>query len=258
MTDHSVEGERVDSESNSGESQSNLSSNEGQIVEKKSTTGGEAATKDSQNSQIGNSENLYTLSTEELEFNEIKALAAGEISDEFTYRLPTEVELQYAAKATIITQDKDGIESTMILDYGNIKSSVRHPDGKNKGELVGLFNISRGDYKGLPGESETAAPTEPVDTRAPNALGVAGCYGCVFQITLDEYRILPAYYYADQNPCRTDTAYDSNYDKSSPLSSKCRVILGGSFKTPINVLRSFLKDDECADNVGFRVAAAAA
>lgn len=171
----------------------------------------------------------------------------------YKYRLPTESELQYAAKGSIISQDKDGVESTMIVDYGNIKSSVRHSEGKEQGDFVGLFNVSRGDYKGIPGERETDAPTEYVDSRAPNGVGVVGCYGNVWEWTVDIFRLKPSYDYADYNPCRVDEAYDNTYDAASPLHVKCRVILGGSFKNTVEELRSYMSEDGCADNIGFRV-----
>lgn len=182
-------------------------------------------------------------------------LAGGE--QMLRYRLPTEAEYDFATKATQVNQDEHGVETTMVGEYGQAGSTVRFMEGKHKGEFVGLYKRGEGDYKGVPGSNQTDAPTEEVNYRPANGLGLC-TLGNVWKWISDEYRQTPAAEFSDLNPVRVDGFLDDSYDKSSPMSRRCRVIKGGSYAVTPEELRSYMDEDEAASDVGFMVAASVA
>jgi sulfatase modifying factor 1 len=212
---------------------------------------------------------LDSLSLEELEEQYVDSVERATGEARYVYRIPTEAELIFAAKATQTTQaisrNEEGyeevVETTRVGDYGNGESNVRIVSGKpeNIGKFVGLFKINRGNYKGIPGENDTNAPTENVYTRDPNGLGLRGMYGNVYIWTSDFYRQDPASVtYSDYNPARSDDLYDNEYAQNSPLNEPCMVIFGGSFDGTPEDIRSFMNAKSSANNVGFRIVASVA
>ena len=103
------------------------------------------------------------------------------------FRLPTEAEWEYAAKA--LTQNRE---------YNNIKGRKKFPwRGKysrnntfqNAGDQLANFKIGKGDYSGIAGWSnDGAAITNKVKSYPPNAYGLYDMAGNVSEWVFDVYR----------------------------------------------------------------------
>jgi formylglycine-generating enzyme required for sulfatase activity len=150
------------------------------------------------------------------------------------YRLPTEAEWEYAAKAMIGTQDNDENQSTQRI-YPWDGSSVRNKAGKKKGAMLANFKRGRGDYGGLAGKSNDAAIiTADVYTYAPNDFGLYNMAGNVNEWVMDTYRPLSYEDFNDLNPLRRNDYLDEekNYDvknSNSSITNNSRLYKGGSW-----------------------------
>jgi formylglycine-generating enzyme len=182
------------------------------------------------------------------------------------YRLPTEAEWEYAAKALIGTQDIDENQTNNRI-YPWDGSSMRKPKGKTKGLMLANFKRGRGDYAGIAGKSnDNAIITAEVygdGKYPPNDFGLYQMAGNVNEWVLDLYRPNSYRDFNDLNPYRRDDHLDEakNYDKSnfnSLVDNKLRVYKGGSWNDVAYWLspgtRRFLDQDSSTAMLGFRCA----
>jgi len=185
------------------------------------------------------------------------------------FRLPTEAEWEYAAKALIGTQYLEENQ-----EYGRIYPwdgrGVRNPyDGRGKkggkqGEFLANFKRGRGDYAGIASRSGKfqndgeILPTNVYDM-APNDYGLYNMAGNMNEWVDDVYRPLSFQDVDDLNPVRRDGVYDEaeNY-KNSLLNDSIRVYKGGSWKDVTYWLtpgsRRFMHQDSSTNHIGFRCA----
>ena len=185
------------------------------------------------------------------------------------FRLPTEAEWEYAAKALIGTQYLEENQ-----EYGRIYPwdgrGVRNPyDGRGKkggkqGEFLANFKRGRGDYAGIASNSGKfqndgeILPTNVYDM-APNDYGLYNMAGNMNEWVDDVYRPLSFQDVDDLNPVRRDGVYDdaSNY-KNSLLNDSIRVYKGGSWRDVTYWLtpgsRRFMHQDSSTNHIGFRCA----
>ncbi len=180
------------------------------------------------------------------------------------FRLPTEGEWEYAAKAMIGTQYLDENQ-----EYGRIYPwdgrGVRNPynvkrKGK-QGDFLANFKRGRGDYGGISGNqtNDGSIILTNVYDMAPNDFGLYHMAGNMNEWVQDIYRPLSFMDFDDLNPVRKDGVYDdiSNYE-TSMLSDELRVYKGGSWKDVAYWLapgtRRFMHQDSSTNNIGFRCA----
>lgn len=180
------------------------------------------------------------------------------------YRLPTEGEWEYAAKAMIGTQYLDENQ-----EYGRIYPwdgrGVRNPynvkrKGK-QGDFLANFKRGRGDYGGISGNqtNDGSIILTNVYDMAPNDFGLYHMAGNMNEWVQDIYRPLSFMDFDDLNPVRKDGVYDdiSTYE-TSMLSDELRVYKGGSWKDVAYWLapgtRRFMHQDSATNNIGFRCA----
>jgi formylglycine-generating enzyme len=179
------------------------------------------------------------------------------------YRLPTEAEWEYAAKAMIGTQDNDENQSNQRI-YPWDGSSMRNKAGKQKGVMLANFKRGRGDYGGLAGKSNDAAIiTTDVYTYAPNDFGLYNMAGNVNEWVMDTYRPLSYEDFNDLNPVRRNDYLDEekNYDSknnNSSINNNSRIYKGGSWNDVAYWLapgtRRYVDKDSATSTIGFRCA----
>lgn len=179
------------------------------------------------------------------------------------YRLPTEAEWEYAAKAMIGTQDIDENQTNQRI-YPWDGSSMRKNRGRKKGEMLANFKRGRGDYAGIAGKSNDGSITpNEVYEYAANDFGLYNMAGNVNEWVYDVYRPLSYEDMNDLNPIRRDGYQDEakNYDKTnnnSLIDDKARVYKGGSWNDVAYWLapgtRRYMDQDSATSNIGFRCA----
>ncbi|HFX17634.1 MAG TPA: gliding motility lipoprotein GldJ [Flavobacteriales bacterium] len=104
------------------------------------------------------------------------------------YRLPTEVEWEYAAKADVGIREYNTLKGRKIYPWKG--TTTRNlAKGKNRGKEMANFKIDDGNYDGLAGWSDDAADiTAPVKTYPPNDFGLYDMAGNVNEWVGDVYR----------------------------------------------------------------------
>jgi gliding motility-associated lipoprotein GldJ len=180
-----------------------------------------------------------------------------------SYRLPTEAEWEYAAKAMIGTQQQDENQANQRI-YPWDGPSLRESSGKSRGTMLANFKRGRGDYAGIAGKSNDGAIiTAEIYKYAPNDLGLYQMAGNVNEWVMDLYRPLSFQDFNDLNPMRRNDKLDkaSRYDSknnNSLIDNKSRVYKGGSWADISYWLapgsRRFLDQDSATATIGFRCA----
>lgn len=184
-----------------------------------------------------------------------------------SYRLATEAEWEYAAKAMIGTQQEDENQGNQRI-YPWDGPSLRQPNGKGQGSMLANFKRGRGDYAGIAGKSNDGAIiTTEVYKYAPNDFGLYQMAGNVNEWVQDLYRPLSFQDFNDLNPVRRNDVLDRQtlYDKknnNSLIDNKVRVYKGGSWADVAYWLapgtRRYLNEDSSTATIGFRCAMIAA
>ncbi|WP_026956211.1 gliding motility lipoprotein GldJ [Algoriphagus vanfongensis] len=180
------------------------------------------------------------------------------------YRLPSEAEWEYAAKAMIGTQYLDENQ-----EYGRIYPwdgrGVRNPynvkrKGK-QGDFLANFKRGRGDYGGISGGQRNDGEILPTNVydMAPNDFGLYHMAGNMNEWVYDVYRPLTYQDADDLNPIRKDGYGDDmeNYEVSI-ITDEMRVYKGGSWRDVTYWLapgtRRFMHQDSATNHIGFRCA----
>ncbi|MBA4851632.1 gliding motility lipoprotein GldJ [Emticicia sp. BO119] len=179
------------------------------------------------------------------------------------YRLPTEAEWEYAAKAMIGTQYMDENQSSQRI-YPWDGSSMRKPKGGQKGTMLANFKRGRGDFAGIAGhQNDGGIITMEVYEFPANDFGLYNMAGNVNEWVMDLYRPNTFQDVNDLNPIRRSDYLDeeSLYDKkgfNSLIDNKLRVYKGGSWNDVAYWLspgtRRYLDQDSATATIGFRCA----
>ena len=179
------------------------------------------------------------------------------------YRLPTEAEWEYAAKAMIGTQYEDENQTNQRI-YPWDGPNMRSARGRKKGTMLANFKRGRGDYAGIAGKSNDGAIiTTEVYTYPANDFGLYQMAGNVNEWVYDLYRPLSYEDFNDLNPIRRSDYLDKekSYDKknnNSLVDNKSRVFKGGSWADVAYWLapgtRRFIDQDSATSTIGFRCA----
>ena len=103
------------------------------------------------------------------------------------YRLPTEAEWEYAAKAEIENREYNTIRGRKKYTWNG--KYTRDHSKRYKGEMLANFRQGKGDYSGLAGWSSDGADiTAEIKTYKPNAFGLYNMSGNVAEWVADVYR----------------------------------------------------------------------
>lgn len=189
------------------------------------------------------------------------AIETGHVLPE--YRLPTEAEWEYAAKAMIGTQYIDENQSNQRI-YPWDGSSMRKDGGRSKGMMMANFKRGRGDYAGIAGKlNDENIITAEVYSFAPNDFGLYNMAGNVNEWVYDLYRPNSYQDFNDLNPIRRNDYQDSeklydNKNNNSLITNTLRVYKGGSWNDVAYWLspgtRRYLEQDSSTAMIGFRCA----
>jgi gliding motility-associated lipoprotein GldJ len=103
------------------------------------------------------------------------------------FRLPTEVEWEYAAKAIVEDREYNNIRGRKKYAWNG--KYTRNKSKKTKGDQLANFKQGKGDYSGVPGWSNDGADiTIEVKSYDPNAYGLYDMSGNVAEWVADVYR----------------------------------------------------------------------
>ncbi len=114
------------------------------------------------------------------------------------FRLPTEVEWEYAAKAVVENREYNNIRGRKKYAWNG--KYTRNKTKRYKGDQLANFKQGKGDYSGIPGWSNDGADiTIQVKSYPPNAFGLYDMSGNVSEWVADVYRPIIDNYANDFN-----------------------------------------------------------
>ena len=124
------------------------------------------------------------------------------------FRLPTEVEWEFAAKAIVENREYNNIRGRKKYAWDG--KYTRNKSKKYKGDQLANFKQGKGDYSGVPGWSNDGADiTISIKSYAPNAYGLYDMSGNVAEWVADVYR-----------PIIDNDANDFNYFRGNIFTKK--------------------------------------
>ncbi|MCK5677487.1 MAG: gliding motility lipoprotein GldJ [Flavobacteriaceae bacterium] len=124
------------------------------------------------------------------------------------FRLPTEAEWEYAAKALVENREYNSIRGRKKYSWNG--SSTRETSRRYRGDQMANFKQGKGDYSGLAGWSNDGADiTMRIKSYKPNAFGLYDMSGNVAEWVADVYR-----------PIIDNDANDFNYFRGNVFSKK--------------------------------------
>lgn len=145
------------------------------------------------------------------------------------FRLPTEVEWEYAALGL-----QKNREYNNYLGKEPEIEKLRGKKGRNRGMYLENFKQGRGDYSGVGGWNNDGSPTTADVRQYPsNDLGIYGMYGNVAEWTADVYRPIideeasDFNYYRGNMPQQTVKNADGTYKKVDPKDMKFERLADG-------------------------------
>ncbi len=124
------------------------------------------------------------------------------------FRLPTEVEWEFAAKAVVENREYNNIRGRKKYSWEG--KYTRNKSKRAKGDQLANFKQGKGDYSGVPGWSSDGADiTNEVKQYTPNANGLYDMSGNVAEWVADVYR-----------PIIDNDANDFNYFRGNVFTKK--------------------------------------
>lgn len=124
------------------------------------------------------------------------------------YRLPSEVEWEYAAKALVENREYNTIKGRKKFSWSG--RYTRNKDKRFQGDRVANFKLGKGNYSGVPGWSDDGADIPNlIRSYPPNALGLYDMSGNVAEWVSDVYR-----------PIIDNDANDFNYYRGNSYTKK--------------------------------------
>ncbi|MDP3312444.1 gliding motility lipoprotein GldJ [Lutibacter sp.] len=145
------------------------------------------------------------------------------------FRLPTEVEWEFAAKAVV--EDREYNNTRGRKKYAWKGKYTRTKTGKYQGDQLANFKQGQGDYSGVPGWSNDGADiTIQVKSYDPNAFGLYDMSGNVAEWVADVYR-----------PIIDSEANDFSYFRGNIFTKKLidqdgRVVIADDFSVEYDTL----------------------
>jgi formylglycine-generating enzyme required for sulfatase activity len=153
------------------------------------------------------------------------------------YRLPTEAEWEYAAKALKGNSQFENVNQKRLYAWNGL--TTRDPEGKGKGIMYANYKRGRGDNMGVAGYlNDSYDITGPVRAFVPNDFGLYNMAGNVSEWVMDVYRPLSPEDKSDFNPFRGNvytkpaSDADGNIAEKDSLGHVKRVVDYDAYASP--------------------------
>ncbi len=165
------------------------------------------------------------------------------------YRLPTEVEWEFAALGYVGNTQEENTDERKIYPWNG--ASLRNGDPKNQGTIMANFKRGRGDNMGVAGNlNDNADITAPVRSYWPNDYGLYNMAGNVSEWVMDVYR--PR---IEQNTSTDHRSFRGNVYKTDSLDSDGIVVfndLGRAIQVDVNTQgNAYRRNYKTADNINY-------
>jgi len=145
------------------------------------------------------------------------------------FRLPTEVEWEYAAKAVV--EDREYNNARGRKKYAWSGKYTRNKSKRYMGDQLANFKQGKGDYSGIPGWSNDGADiTIQVKSYEPNAFGLYDMSGNVAEWVSDVYRPII------DNDANDFNYYRGNIFTKKMIDSEGKVVIADDFSVEYDTL----------------------